>query len=184
MHEGDRHAAFAHAAGNPLYGVVADVANTENARKIGFQQKRGAICCPTSKIGNLTSGADVAALSEELRRQLVGCCVGTDHDKECVREVLPYGISSFSCTDRLQVICPIRRGDNGFRLNVNIWDENDLIDQVLRHGELEIRTAEKHGYRACIVCEKESRLASRVSSTDNEHTFSCHRQRLRTRRSV
>ena len=77
MHEGDRHAAFSHAAGNTLDGVIADIANAENARKIGFQQKRGAICCPTSKIGNLKPGANVAALSEELRRQLVGCCVGT-----------------------------------------------------------------------------------------------------------
>ena len=56
MHEGDRHAAFAHAAGNALDGVVANVADTENARKIGFQQKRGATCCPTSKVGNLAPG--------------------------------------------------------------------------------------------------------------------------------
>jgi len=49
IQEGDPHAAFAHAAGNTLDGVVANVANTENARKISFQWKRRAISCPTSR---------------------------------------------------------------------------------------------------------------------------------------
>ena len=48
--EGDGHAAFANAAGDPLYGAVANVARAENARQIGFEREGFSTCWPLGEV--------------------------------------------------------------------------------------------------------------------------------------
>ena len=43
VYVGDRHAAFANAAGNPFHGTVANVAGTEDTGDAGFKRERLAV---------------------------------------------------------------------------------------------------------------------------------------------
>ena len=57
MNKGDRHAAFAHAAGYALDRVMAHIAGAEHSRQAGLQRKRFALEFPGREIA---PGADVA----------------------------------------------------------------------------------------------------------------------------
>jgi hypothetical protein len=82
VHEGDCHAAFSHAAGNTLDRGVANVAYTEEAGEICFQQKWSTTCRPTWLVAHLAPRADIAVFALKLSRQPMGYCIGADHDKQ------------------------------------------------------------------------------------------------------
>src|SRR5580692_10511852 len=137
MYEGYSHAAFSNAARNALDRVVANVANTEEARKICFQQKWAAISRPTWPVAHLASRADVAVLALELRWQPVGYCIGADHDKQCIRSPADDRLPFFPGVNCFQTIRAVRRNHLSFRLHPYARHQSNLIDQILRHADLQ-----------------------------------------------
>src|SRR3984957_5511075 len=104
MHESNGHAAFSNAAGNALDRVVANVTYTEEARKICFQQKWSTICRPTWLVAYLAPRADIAVFALELSWQPMACCIGTDHDKQCICSLSDDGLPLFPRVDCFQTI--------------------------------------------------------------------------------
>ena len=82
MYESNGHAAFSYAARNAFDRVVANIAYTEEARKICFQQKWSTICRPTWLVAHLAPRADTAVFALELSRHPMGYGIGADHDKQ------------------------------------------------------------------------------------------------------
>src|SRR6202034_1201272 len=81
--EGDRHAAFANAAGNALDGTVTNVARAEDAGDAGFKRKRLAVPGPG---GHVAASADIpVAIALEGCGQPLSFGDGTDHDEERLR---------------------------------------------------------------------------------------------------
>ena len=84
MDVSDGHAAFSNAARNAFDRVVTNVAYTEEAGKICFEQKRATICRPTWLVAQLAPRADIAVFALKLSWQPMGYCIGADHDKQCI----------------------------------------------------------------------------------------------------
>src|SRR5579863_5472036 len=136
MHESNGHAALSHAARNTFDRVVANVAYTEEARKICFQQKWSTICRPTWLVAHFASCTDIAVFTLELRWQPIGYCIGADHDKQCICRPADDRLPLFPGVYCFQTIRAVCRDHLSFRLNPNARHQSNLIDQVLRHAAL------------------------------------------------
>src|SRR6201986_89707 len=125
MDQRDGHAALTHSRGNALHRTMAYIANTEEAREIGFEQVRLALPIPALQICSVQPGpAKAVRIALQLFRQPVCVCCGTNQDEQSLRFSPLWRTSRRYRKDRLQFL---------FALGLNKLRERlDLHVRVLR----------------------------------------------------
>src|ERR1700736_5744711 len=103
----------------------------------------------------------------------MGYYIGADHDKQSIcsppDDRLPR-FPGFYCFQAIRAVC---RDHLSFRLHPNARHESNLIDEVLRHAELQIFAADQQGHLTRVICEEQSTLAGKVAAADDKSALSC-----------
>jgi hypothetical protein len=180
--EGDGHAAFAYAAGDAFDGAVADVAGAEDAWEVGFEGEGFAVERPG---GEVAAGADVAlGVAFEFGGEPARVGGGADHEEECVAvaglgELFAVGWPRGG-GDAVQVVFAFDAGDLGVGFDADVLLAGDLVDEVLRHAEVQPCAADEDDDFRSVTGEEDGGLAGGVAAADEEDAFAGDAVRLVT----